>query len=300
MAEASYPFGPDQVVGEDQWAKLAKLWSPSGIVAGSPLATLGTGLSFIAPAGTRAAIRGFGYDNDTGAVTKTASTNTSTQARIDRFVARLDRSGGTHSITLAIVQGTPGGTVPALTQTDTVYEVPIARANCPGSGSAQNYNGLFFDTQWLQLPDTVAVRQGQARAKYWSNTPTEFAGALKPMPFQQVTLSSPEVVPNADSSGFNLKRAGLWRVEGFLQFGQWSGFQNTTIARNGHSEAWGPSVRPVNVAGVTNIYWVGGDIECAIDDQVGLYLQSTVGGTTTGTSNDVKPHGQIALTWLRP
>src|SRR5690606_42083169 len=75
-----------------------------------------------------AVIRGHAVQSTATEVVPIAAASGAT--RYDRVVLRLDPTANT--ITLAFVEGTPGGGVPALTQTDTgVYEFPLATVTIP-------------------------------------------------------------------------------------------------------------------------------------------------------------------------
>lgn len=146
MAETSWPFDAAPTY-EDAWRAMARLWQASGVVGTQrgPTDTalrpsLGSGLSFVTQPGA-AWLVGHMY-NSTAAETTTASTNGNTNPRIDVLVLRMDVTANT--ITRVIVQGTPAAspTAPAISAGPTVWDLPLASATCPGSGSAQNYNTL--------------------------------------------------------------------------------------------------------------------------------------------------------------
>lgn len=152
MAESAYPFDTVPVY-EAQWGEMAQLWARSGVVGTTRTSTdptlrvtLGTGLTVNVAPGP-AWVRGHYYTSD-ATVTRTGSTNTSTNPRIDRVVLRLDTTANT--ITPTIIEGTPATSPvpPALTRTATVHDIPLARMTCPGSGSAQNYTNLVDERQF--------------------------------------------------------------------------------------------------------------------------------------------------------
>ncbi|MBE1471363.1 hypothetical protein [Kibdelosporangium phytohabitans] len=100
----------------------------------------------------QALIDGIGYEATAGPLPKTASANGNTNPRIDRFILKLD-AGTPNSIVATIKQGTPAAspTPPSLTVDPAagVVEVPLARATCPGSGSAQNYHSLVDERMFV-------------------------------------------------------------------------------------------------------------------------------------------------------
>jgi hypothetical protein len=79
-----------------------------------------------------ASIQGYGYwlkDNSTGVKTLPISAANSSNPRIDRIVARLDKSASGQAITLAVLSGTPAASpsAPALTRADNIYEISLAQ-----------------------------------------------------------------------------------------------------------------------------------------------------------------------------
>lgn len=133
MAQTSWPFH-DGTSGtpvlEDQWSKMARTWSQSGVVSyGNNLGPYSDsdGRQVKVPTG-RAIVRGHYYENTSPTVVLAIAANASGNPRIDRVVLRLDPSA--NSVTLAVLQGTPAGSpsAPALTQTDVgVFEISLAR-----------------------------------------------------------------------------------------------------------------------------------------------------------------------------
>lgn len=80
-------------------------------------------------ASRQAILEGYGWQNDAVVVTKTLAANTSGSTRTDLVVLRLDRASFTVSV--QIVQGTPGAGAPAATRTSAstgsgVYEMELA------------------------------------------------------------------------------------------------------------------------------------------------------------------------------
>ncbi|MFE9254028.1 tail fiber domain-containing protein [Streptomyces sp. NPDC006879] len=135
MAITSYPFD-EQPVSEGEFSYLFRELQSTGVadtVGGPGFSVFGdsSGMQVKVSSGF-AVIRGHAVQStDTEIVAIGAA---STSVRVDRVVLRLDPTANT--ISLAVVEGTPGGGVPALTQTDTgVYEFPLAQVNV-GIGAA--------------------------------------------------------------------------------------------------------------------------------------------------------------------
>ncbi|WJN62880.1 minor tail protein [Streptomyces phage phiScoe23] len=125
MAQSSYPFD-GQTVSETQYSTLFRELQDSGVAASASSSDLSvtadsTGMNVKVQPGT-AIIRGHAYSS-TAVETLTIAASES-QARTDRIVLRLDPAA--NSIVLAVIKGTAGGGVPALTQTDTgIYEMVL-------------------------------------------------------------------------------------------------------------------------------------------------------------------------------
>lgn len=166
MAEYSYPYqtGTGAAVDENAWRGMVRQFLASGVIGSGnrdtsdpslkpTLGTGGAGPTFQLAAG-EAFNYGIKYTND-ATLTRTASNNTNTAARIDRLALKLDTAAKT--CTVVPVQGTPAGTPisPTLTDTDTVKWIPIARATCPGSASAQNYTNLVDERAFVAARDYV-------------------------------------------------------------------------------------------------------------------------------------------------
>ncbi|AKY03780.1 tail protein [Streptomyces phage Amela] len=133
MAQTSYPFDA-QSVSESQYSAYFKELQDSGVVGSSDSSTLkvtsaGTSMNLSVAIGA-AIVRGHFYNNDSIATVTIAAADTA--ARTDRVVLRLDPAA--NSIVLAVVKGTAGGGIPALTQTDTgIYEMVLANVTVGAS-----------------------------------------------------------------------------------------------------------------------------------------------------------------------
>lgn len=131
MAETYFPFdaGAGAAITEDQWRKMAKFWTRSGVYRGelnglAPTAN-GSGMQVFVDTG-RAWIEGHFYENDASKTLAIAAADP-TNPRIDRIVLKLDTAANT--IGLAIKTGTPAGspTPPARVWGSTTFELPIAQ-----------------------------------------------------------------------------------------------------------------------------------------------------------------------------
>lgn len=145
MSISSYPFD-GQPVSEGQYSYLFReLASHSGVadqVGGAGFRVYGdsSGMQVKVNPGF-AIVRGHAVQSTATETVTIAAASPAT--RYDRVVLRLDPTA--NAITIAVVQGTSGGGIPALTQTDTgVFEFPLATVTVPvgaASISAGNVQG---------------------------------------------------------------------------------------------------------------------------------------------------------------
>ncbi|WP_432006297.1 tail fiber domain-containing protein [Streptomyces parvus] len=150
MSISSYPFD-GQAVSEGQYSYLFReLASHSGVadsVSGTGFRTYGdsSGMQVKVSPGF-GVVRGHGVQS-TATETLTIAAASAAQ-RYDRVVLRLDPTA--NSITLAVVQGTSGGGVPALTQTDTgVFEFPLATVTIPVGASTISAGNVSGERRFL-------------------------------------------------------------------------------------------------------------------------------------------------------
>ncbi|WP_432482602.1 tail fiber domain-containing protein [Kineococcus esterisolvens] len=135
MAITGYPFdGQDST--EDQYTLLFRELQDSGVAdsyasSGFEVTADSTGM-FVTVKPGFALLRGHAVRSTSVEVVDIGPASSSN--RIDRVVLRLDPAQ--NSIVLAVVQGIPGASAPALTQTDTgVYELPLGKLTVrAGSG----------------------------------------------------------------------------------------------------------------------------------------------------------------------
>lgn len=131
MAESYYP-APG--VTEMQHERLVGQAMPSGLLGhpdDQPLVYADdTGTREIRIRASRqAVVEGFGWQNDAVVITKTLAANTSGSTRVDLVVLRLNRADW--SVTVQVVQGTPGASAPSATRDPStagtgVYEIELA------------------------------------------------------------------------------------------------------------------------------------------------------------------------------
>jgi hypothetical protein len=136
VAERSFPFdaGPGANVLEVEWQKMAREWLATGVITGRlnqlVVSADGSAMS-VSVASGRSWVDGFAHENDSAlALTIEAA---DADPRIDRVVVRLDRTA--NEARLRVLKGTPAAspTPPALTQTDTLYELLLADVTVPAT-----------------------------------------------------------------------------------------------------------------------------------------------------------------------
>jgi hypothetical protein len=137
MAEQSYPFdaGAGAAVNEAQWQAMARRFLATGVIDDSlnELVVSADGSTLgVSVATGDAFVEGFFYRND-AAKALTIATANATNPRIDTVVVRLDRTA--NSAALAVITGTAAAspTAAALTQTDSLYELPLADVTVPAA-----------------------------------------------------------------------------------------------------------------------------------------------------------------------
>jgi hypothetical protein len=142
VAESAYPF-PQTPATVSRWARMARLFGPSSVLGNkdsNPYGLTVNGLTATVGRGTsgraEAFVRGFMHTLDAADWSQAVPANTDPNPRIDRIVARLSLT--TETVTLARLPGTPAATpaVPPLTQTDTVWDLPLWRFTVPGNSGA--------------------------------------------------------------------------------------------------------------------------------------------------------------------
>lgn len=146
MAETYGPYssGAGDNLTDAQWQAMFTGVFPDGVIkngAGTDCAVTApnSNMTVVVAIGN-AILRGVGYQNG-AAKTITISAADPTNPRIDLVVLHADLSGKT--IAAQVTTGTPAGSpsVPALTQTSTVWEIPLAQvAVAAGATSLSNSN----------------------------------------------------------------------------------------------------------------------------------------------------------------
>lgn len=130
LFDTYFPFdaGPGAVVAEARWTEAFRTLANTGVVAGAggELAVTALAALTVRVAAGAAWMEGH-YAGNAGVVDHTLATAHATLPRIDRVVVRVDWTANT--ISTDVLTGAAGASpaVPALTQSSTVWEIPLAR-----------------------------------------------------------------------------------------------------------------------------------------------------------------------------
>lgn len=146
MAEQAYPFdaGSGASTNEAQWQAMARNFAGTGVIDGRlnelVVSADGSGMTVSVATGD-AFLEGFFYRSDAVKALTIATAN-ATSPRIDTVVVRLDRTANTAA--LAVVTGTAASVPasPALTQTDALYELPLANIAVPAAAGVIAAGGV--------------------------------------------------------------------------------------------------------------------------------------------------------------
>lgn len=158
MAELSWP-SPDngRAVTERQYELLSAQITEDGLLSDedgtdlepdalAPVYGDGSGMNVKVRQDLFGQVRGFGWTSGTSAITKTIAANATGLTRIDRIVLELSRS--TWNVRTAVVQGTAGGGIPALTRSlgdSGLFQVPLARVTVPTGDASITNDQVFVD-----------------------------------------------------------------------------------------------------------------------------------------------------------
>ena len=154
MAEQSWPFYGAET-NETQFSQWARTLGDSGIASGLAVAA-GSGMQVTVGVGF-GLVRGVFYNNDASkALTIGAAPATAGQTRRDAVILRLDQSANT--ITAVVKAGTAngsGGALPALTQTETTFELLLAEVRVAQGVAA--INGSMITEFRPQIGNRVVI-----------------------------------------------------------------------------------------------------------------------------------------------
>ncbi len=160
MAEQSWPFYGAET-NETQFSQWARTLGDSGIASGLALSAPG-GMAVRVASGF-GLVRGVYYNNDANKdLAVGAAPGTAGQTRLDAIVLRLDQTANT--ITAAVKAGTAnttGGALPALTQTETTYELLIGSVSV-AQGVAAITSGMITELR-PQIGNRVLVNTSARR-----------------------------------------------------------------------------------------------------------------------------------------
>lgn len=179
-ADLYQPFdaGAGSSVAEAGWRAMARHWLPDGVlVTDLPYASWDAELKVTAGVGLQVAIaagevwiQGHHGQWDSGS-TLAVGANASGSSRVDYVVARADFVN--NDIELDIVAGTPGAGAPSLTESSSVWEIPLATYTVTNGGSAPT---SITDARRFVVPNAVssasAAPIAPARGDTWTDVDT--------------------------------------------------------------------------------------------------------------------------------
>ena len=134
MAENSWPF-ETQDTTELQFSKWASALAESGPISGLDV-TVASGMTINVGIGT-GIVRGMFYENTTTKALVVGAAPAAGQTRLDAVVLKLDLAA--NSVTAILRAGTAssgGGSLPVLTQNDSVWEHHLRTVTVPGGAAA--------------------------------------------------------------------------------------------------------------------------------------------------------------------
>lgn len=131
MAITAWPFENADTT-ETQYSKLFSLLQETGVISGFAItATTGMNISIAAGSGL---VQGF-YIESTAAEPRAIAASHATLIRKDYVILKLDLTANTITILVKTGTASAAGTLPALTQTATVWEHPIGVVTIPAAAS---------------------------------------------------------------------------------------------------------------------------------------------------------------------
>lgn len=132
---------------ESDQAEIQNRFRREGVLAeaGNKLAVAAPGGMFVSINTGEAMVEGFQYKN-TASLNLAVANNTSGSTRVDRAILRLDRVANT--LVAAVLQGTPGAGLPALTQVvGGTWEFALATLTIPTATTSAITSGMIADTR---------------------------------------------------------------------------------------------------------------------------------------------------------
>jgi len=215
MAENSWPF-ENQLTTEAQYSKLFATALDTGVVSGLGLSA-GSGMVVNVAAGA-AILQGFYYENTSAKALTVGAAPAAGTARKDYVLLRLDLTANT--ITAVVKAGTAnasGGTLPALTQTAAVWELPLGEISV-ASGVVSITSAMIVER---------AVRTGLRVIPYATS-------ATRPSPAaSQIALGV-----NTTTRQIEVWVSGTWySITPDLSWSAITG-KPTTFAPSAHSHSW--------------------------------------------------------------
>lgn len=248
MSERSFIFNADSASGgvgtinEADWQNMLRRFLATGVITGSlnqlAVTADGSGMSVSLDTGD-GFVEGFFYRND-AALAKTIAAANATNPRIDTGVLRMDRVA--NSVVSAVVTGTAAVSPvpPTLTQTDSLYELPLADVRVPAAAgvivaadvtdrrvfsknlserdanAAYDVSRVILGAGQLEANGGAPVIVGAGSWPVWAmdSATTEIVGGLRDVPNHWTTYSVSIYWTNLGTGAGNVQWAALHAAMG--------------------------------------------------------------------------------------
>lgn len=306
MAKTYYPFdaGAGANVMEAQWSDMARYWLQSGVVMqGNLLDTSGGDLAVdtvnttgmqVRVANGYAWIKGYFFHSDAFEYLSIATAD-ATYSRIDLVVVQLDTINNV--IDFKVKTGTPAPTpsAPALTQTSTVWEIPLAQVTVPANATSSS-SFTITDTREMAVPGGAFPAVRIYRNSNYSAPNATLAG----LPFTSVDYAN---VPRMYNSSVDVYKVFIPQ-DGFYFAGaniQWTannaGTRILKIRKNGSAAI--AQVQDAAVSGTTPLsQHVSTVVKLSKGDYLDVLVYQDSGGSlavTYSSSDSFTPFFEVVM-----
>src|ERR1044072_5953762 len=179
MTQRSYPFDSTGIANETDWANLARLWYPTGVIQGDLnnfANNAPSGLSVGIQSG-RSYMDGVWHESNATETRSVATNAANGSARVDRIALKLDRTANT--VDIVVAAGTPGAGAPALTNTATVVYSKLYLANL--NANATSITSITDERAYANRP--VWLNVGGSGLPGFENSWQNFKAGYAPVGF---------------------------------------------------------------------------------------------------------------------
>lgn len=207
MTKSYFPFdaGAGANVAEDRWRKMASQWLRNGVIAAQlnqlEVFADSTGMQVKARSG-QGWVQGHFFESD-AEETLNIGLNGSGNARVDRVVLRLDTTANT--VDLVVLQGTAGLGAPALTQTASLWEEPLAQVSVASGAATIAAGDVTDERSFTGAAATLKDFDQKSRTSDSSSSSTTWAN---------VSTAIDIVLAAAEGDWIEVAASGSWSNEG--------------------------------------------------------------------------------------